>query len=126
MMSLYMRLALAAALLVAGAAAWWLLTAFYEAKGYSRAQAEARVVADAQEARNRDLQRASELRYSTAVAARDRFVVTTVREIHDAAAPLATCPVPDSVRLRLNAVAACAVDDSAAACGAGESVRGAP
>lgn len=125
-MSLYARLALVAALLVAGTAAWWRLTAHYEAKGYARAQAEARVVADAQEERNRELQRASELRYTVTAETRDRFIVTTVREIRDAAAPLATCPIPGPVRLRLNAAAACASGDPAAACGADEPVRSAP
>lgn len=126
MTTLYVRIAMVAALLLAGAAAWWRLTAHYEAKGYARAQAEARVVAEAQEERNRDLQRASELRYTVATEARDRFIVTTVREIHDAAAPLVACPVPESVRLRLNAAAACASGDPAAACLPGDSMRSAP
>lgn len=70
-----------------------------------------------QATRNRELQRAAELRYVVKGETRDRFFVTTVKEISDAAAPLAACPVPDAVRVRLNALNACASSDSPAACG---------
>jgi hypothetical protein len=77
--------------------------------------------AQEQAQRNRDLQRAAELHYTVEAQTRDRFIVTTVKEIHDATASLAACPVPDAARRLLNAAAACA--DSAAACGAGDAVR---
>jgi hypothetical protein len=70
-----------------------------------------------QATRNRDLQRAAELRYVVKGQTRDRFFETTEKDIHDAAAPLATCPVPDAVRVRLNAAAACARGDSETSCG---------
>lgn len=76
-----------------------------------------KAAAQAQEARNRELQRAAELRYTVQAQVRERFIVTTVKEIHDAAAPLAACPLPEPVRVRLDAAAQCARGDTAAACG---------
>lgn len=92
------------------------------AAGQKDAQDKAKVVADAQAERNRELQRAAEKRYVVQAGIRERFIVTTVKEIRDAAAPLATCPVPDGVRLRLNALGACARGDSPGSCGADEPV----
>lgn len=112
---------LVCAALIAG---WWRLTAHYEAKGYTRAQAEAKAAADAQTTRNRELQRAAEIRYTVTAQARERFIVQTVKEVHHAAESLATCPVPrDAVRL-LNDAAACARGDSAGACGVGDRLSG--
>lgn len=115
------------AVLVAGAvvAGWWRLTAFYEGRGYTRAQAEARQVADDQAQRMRELQRAAEIRYTVAAEARDRFIVQTVKEVRRETAALDACPVgPAAVRV-LNDAAACAREDRSAACGHGEPVRGA-
>jgi len=72
--------------------------------------------AQEQATRNRDLQRAAELRYVVRGETRDRYFVTTVKEIHDAAAPLAACPVPEPLRLRINAAIDCAGSDSSASC----------
>lgn len=120
-MSLYARLAALALVLAALAGLWWKadrMLAAAEQRGYDRRAQEDKVVIDAQATRNRELQRAAEKRYVVQGQTRDRWFVTTVKEISDAAAPLAACPVPEPVRVRLNAAAACASGDSPAACGA--------
>jgi hypothetical protein len=98
-------------------------SAYRKGKQAERLRSDAVLIAQEREvqahaARNRELQRAAEKAYVVQAEVRDRFLVTTVREISDAAAPLAACPVPESVRVRLNAVRACALSDSSAACGA--------
>lgn len=123
-LSLYARLLIAAALVAGAIAGWWRLTAHYEAAGYRRAQAEAQALASAQAARIRDLQRAAELRYTVAAEARDRFIVTTVKEVRHVAAHLDSCPVGPAVVSLLNNAAACA--RGAAACGPDQPVPGAP
>jgi hypothetical protein len=67
---------------------------------------------------NRDLQRQAELKYVVRRDAQDRFLVTTVKEIEHAAAPMASCPVPPDVVRLLNAANDCAGSDSPASCGA--------
>ncbi len=89
--------------------------------GYKRRAEEDRKASEAQTARNRELQRAAELRYTVQTEARDRFITKTVTEVRYAAQPLAACPVPEPLRVRLNQAGACA--DSAAACGLGDEVR---
>ena len=78
----------------------------------------ARKTVEAQRERNIELQRAAEKRYVVQAQVRDRYIIQTVKEIHEAAAPLAACPVPSGVRVRLNSLAACARADSTTACGA--------
>lgn len=119
------RLLAVAALVLLGAALWWRLTAYYDARGYARAQAEARVVAEEQARRIRDLQRAAELRYVVQAEARDRFIVKTVTEIRYVTSHLAACPVGEPAVRLFNAAAACARGDSAAACGPDQPVPGA-
>lgn len=80
--------------------------------------------AQEQAARNRDLQRQAEINYVVKREAQDRYIVTTVKEIHEAAAPLATCPVPPDVVRLLNGANHCASGDSPAACGADGQVPG--
>jgi hypothetical protein len=124
--SLTTRALLGLALCAGLIAGWWRLTAHFEAKGYARAQAEGRQLADVQAQRMRELQRAAELRYTVAAETRDRFIVTTVKEVRHATEHLDSCRLGiDAVRL-FNDAAACARADSSAACGAGEPVRGAP
>lgn len=89
-------------------------------EGRQEVREQVRQQAEADAQRMRDLQRQSELRYTVAAETRDRFIVTTVKEIRDASAPLAACPVPEPVRVQLNAAAGCARGDSPAACGPGE------
>jgi hypothetical protein len=93
--------------------------------GRQEVRAELATAAEAQTARNRDLQRAAELRYTVTAQAREVFITRTTQEVRRASKSLAACPVPvDAVRL-LNAAAACARGDPAAACGAGDVVPGA-
>lgn len=105
-------------------------TAYRAGKAESRMQCDADKLvseraAQAQVARNIELQRAAEKRYTVTAQARETFITGKTKEIRNAAAPLATCPVPvDAVRL-LNAAGACARGDSAAACGTGDQVPGA-
>jgi len=85
-----------------------------------------REIADQQRERNRDLQRSAEKKYTVQTEVRDRFFTETILEVRHEAAPLATCPVPESLRLRLNEAAACARQDRPASCSVGDEVRGAP
>jgi hypothetical protein len=89
--------------------------------GRQEVRAELKAAAEAQTARNRELQRAAEIRYTVTSQVREKWFVATVKEIGHAAAPLAACPVPrDLVRL-LNSAASCARGDSPAAdCAADE------
>jgi hypothetical protein len=128
-MSLYARLIALAILLIAAAGVWWKFERVIdraEERGYMRRAAEDKAAAEAQTERNRELQRATEKKYVVQAEAREEFIAVTVREIHEAAAPLADCRVPDAVRLRLDAAARCALGDSAAACGADGQLPGAP
>jgi hypothetical protein len=93
-----------------------------QAIGYDKRASEDKVAADQQAQRNRDLQRQAELHYVVQREAQEKFIVTTVKEIHEAAAPLVSCPVPEPVRVRLNAAARCALGDSPATCGAADQV----
>jgi hypothetical protein len=78
--------------------------------------------AQEQAATNRELQRLAEQRLHVLATTKTQFLKKTAKEIRDASAPLAACPVPaDSVRL-LNDARECAIGDSAAACGAGDGV----
>lgn len=79
---------------------------------------ETRIAAEEQTAKNRDLQRAAEKRYVVQAETRTRYLTKTTTEVRYAAAPLASCPVPEPARVQLNAAAACARGDPAAACGA--------
>jgi hypothetical protein len=117
-----------AAIAIAAALAFTHLTAYRAGRHAVQAKwDEAKVIqeraAQEQTTRNRELQRQAELRYMVRGETRDRFFVTTVKEIRDAAAPLAACPVPESVRVRLNAAARCAADP-AASCGPAGQVPG--
>lgn len=91
--------------------------------GYERRAAEDEAAAEAQTQRMHDLQRAAEMRYTVVAEVRDHFITETIVEVRHEAAPMAVCPVPEPLRLRLNAVARCARGDSAAACGAADAVR---
>lgn len=122
-MSITARLVAIALLCAALVAGWWRLTAHFETKGYQRRAAEDTAAMQAQEQRNRELQRAAELHYTVQAGVRDRFIVQTIREIRYAAAPLASCPVPDAARRLLNDAALCARGDSPASCGVDDALR---
>lgn len=93
-------------------------------RGYKRAKAEDAALAAQQAERMRELQRAAELRYTVQAETRDRFIVTTVKEIRHDTENLAACVLTPAARQRLLDAAACA--DSASACGASEPLRSAP
>lgn len=128
-MSLYVRMALiAAAVLLVLWIGWAIRRDGIEA---GRAEIQAKWDADrarlntemqAQKDRNRELQRAAERNYVVQAGVRDRFITETITEIRHEAAPMAACPVPTDVRVRLNAAAACARGDRSAACDAGKPV----
>lgn len=123
--------ALAAVALIAGAAAglsWFV----HHERDVGRAEVQAKwdteraqlrqQVAD-QQARNRDLQRAAELRYTVVAQVRDRFITKTVVEVRNATDNLAACRLSaDAVRLLDNA-SHCAGEDRAASCGADAGVQ---
>lgn len=106
-----------AAALVGGTGAWKVQSWRFAAK-------EARAAKDvaAWERRSRELQRASEMRYTVQAGVREKVIVETIVEVRHAAQDLAACPVPDRARSLLNDAARCARGDSAAACGDGEPV----
>lgn len=111
-----------AALALAGVLAFTHLSAYRTGKHAVQAKwDEANVATERasqeQASRNRELQRAAELKYTVQGETRDRFFVTTVKEIHEAAAPLAACVVPEPVIRLLNAARDCASGDSPASCG---------
>lgn len=92
--------------------------------GYQRRAVEDRVAADAQTERNRELGRLVEMHYHVLADAREKFFAKVATEVHDAAAPLSACPVPEPVRVRINAAIECASGDSPTACGAAVQVPG--
>jgi lysozyme len=94
-------------------------------EGRAEIREKDRAAMQAQADRNRDLQRAAEIRYTVTAATRDRFITKTITEVRYATAALAACPVgPDAVRL-FNRAAGCARDDSPASCGADQPVSSA-
>lgn len=122
-MSIYARAVIVLAILGAVAAAWWKFDralAAADARGYARAQAEAHAAAEAQAARNRDLQRAAELRYTVNAQARDRVITEIQTEVRYVTLHLETCPLGSAAVRLLNRAAQCAREDRSAACGAGD------
>ena len=119
-MSLEARLLAVVLLVLAIAGIGWRI----DQQGYKRGKAEMAAEAASQRERMHELQRAAELRYVVQAEGRVRFIVTTVKEVRHDTENLAACVLTPAARQRLLDAAACA--DSAAACGAGEPVRGAP
>lgn len=76
--------------------------------------------AQLQAERNRDLQRAAELRYTVRAEVREEFIAVTVKEIRHATDNLAACVLSPAAVDGLRRASACAREDSAAACGAGQ------
>jgi hypothetical protein len=111
------------ALALAGVLAFSHFTVYRSGRAAVQAKWDAAAVAQerasqAQTARNLELQRAAERKYVVQQDARDRFHTVTVREISHEAASLASCPVPERLRMRFNAARDCALGDPAASCGA--------
>lgn len=117
------------ALFVAGLERTQVLKARADTADARQALADYRLASEQQAERqrqaNRGLATGAELRYVTQTVYRDRIITKTLKELPDAAAPLAACPVPaDAVRL-LNAAAACAREDRPAACQPDDGMPGA-
>jgi hypothetical protein len=122
-MSLLLNPRILASLVFAIVLAFTHLTAYRKGKQTERMRSDAVLIAQereahAQTARNLELQRAAEKRYVVQQDARDRFHTVTVREISHEAASLASCPVPERLRMRFNAARDCALGNSPASCGA--------
>lgn len=81
--------------------------------------------AQEQQERNLELQRASEKRYVVQAEVREKYIVETIVEVRRETQAMAVCPVPEPARRLLNDAARCARENSPAACGTGEPVRGA-
>jgi hypothetical protein len=93
-------------------------TGAWKVQGW-RADAERLKVQQAaaeQAARNRELQRAAEMRYTVAAEARERVIVETIVEVRRESQSLATCPVPEPARRLFNRAAKCAADPAAPGC----------
>lgn len=86
-------------------------------EGRAEEREAARIVAEAQTTSNRELGRLAELHLSAISTKQEKFFSTVSKEIAHAAAPLSACPIPEPVRVRLNAAAACVRGDSATPCG---------
>jgi len=117
----YLRIAIVAVIAVVLAGSHWkayTTGAKIERVEWQAKEAKSRAEAEEQTQRNRDLQRSAELRYTVRAGVRDRFITETIREVRHESESLRACPVSEPLRLRLNAAAACARDDSASACGA--------
>lgn len=126
-MSVYTRLALALVIVAAAAGAWWKLETALD-RAYDRGRtdqgAEDKAAADAQTASNRELSRLAEQHLHALASVQSKFLTKTATEAVNAASSLAACPVPEPVRVRLNAAARCARGDSPGACGPGDAVPG--
>ncbi len=105
------------------AAGVWRLQVKADAAGYERAQQEYQAAAELQREGNRNRTRQVEEKQATQTIYRDRFITQTITEIRHAAAPLASCPVPDAAVGLLNRAAECAREDRPASCGAGDGLR---
>lgn len=91
-------------------------------EGRVEVREEVRIASEAQTASNRELGRLAELHLSTISTKQEKFFATVSKEISHAAAPLASCVLPEPVRLRLNSAAACARSDTASSCGSDDPV----
>lgn len=120
----------AAAVLVAGAAAGFSWFVHHE-RDIGRTEVQAKwdaervaLQAEVQEqrARNLDLQRAAEKRYTVVTEVRERFITKIAPEVRNATDNLAACRLsPAAVRL-LDAASRCAGKDRPATCATGDPV----
>jgi hypothetical protein len=116
--------AIAIAILCAAViAGWWRLTAYYDGRGYERRKQEDSKAAQEQTDRNRDLQRAAELKYTVQAGVREVFITNTVKEIRYDTQNLAACVLTPGAVRRLHDAAECAREDRPASCGADLPVR---
>lgn len=122
-MSIAARLTILGLVLGLLAAGVWRLQVKADARGYARAQQEYQAAAELQREGNRGRARQAEEKQAVQTVYRDRFITQTITEIRHAAAPMASCPVPDAAIGLLNRASECAREDRPASCGAGDGVR---
>jgi hypothetical protein len=122
-MSLQARAIAAVLLALALIAGWWRLTAHYERIGYDRRKAEDEAAAELQREANRGRAVQAETKQAAQAQIRERYIVTTVKELVHETDNLAACVLTPAARQRLHDAAACASQDRSAACGTGDSVQ---
>lgn len=111
----YRILALLAAIAALLGALWWYGASKYD-EGYQARKVEDEKAAEVQREANRSTAREAEERESVRTVYRDRFIVTTVREIRNEAQNLAACVLNDGTIRMLNDAARCAEDSGQASC----------
>lgn len=121
--SLQARAIASVLLVVAIVAGWWRLTAHYERIGYERRQAEDDAAAQVQREANRGRVVQAEAKQAAQSEVRDRYIVTTVKELVHETDNLRACVLTPAARQRLHDAARCAGQDRPAACGAGDGVQ---
>jgi hypothetical protein len=121
--SLYARIAAIALLCAALIAGWWRLTAHYETIGYDRRKAEDDAATELQREANRGKSRTAETKYAASAEVRERFIVTTVKELVHETDNLGACVLTPAAIKRMRDTAQCASEDRPSSCGAGDAVR---
>lgn len=97
-----------------GALRWY--GSFKYDEGYQARKDEDQAAAELQREANRSTAREAEEKESVRSVYRDRFIVTTVREIRNEAQNLAACVLNDGTIRMLNDAARCAEDSGQASC----------
>lgn len=121
-MSIWAKLALSAALLVAAAAGVWKFWHSAEKSGYERRQREDEAAAEFQREANRGRARTAEQGEAKQAQIRTVYITKTVERVRNATAPLASCPVPDAAVRMLNDAAQCARQGRSPACAPDDAV----
>lgn len=123
-MSIWAKLTLCAALLVAAAAGVWKFWHSAEKSGYERRQREDEAAAEFQREANRGRARIAEQGEAKQAQIRTVYITKTVERVRNATAPLASCPVPDAAVRMLNDAAQCARQGRSPACAPDDAVPG--
>ncbi len=101
----------------------WRLQVKADAAGYQRAQQEYQAAAELQREANRSRAQAAVTNYAQRERVREKFTVITVKEIRDATANLAACPVLPAARSVLDRAVTCAGEERPASCGSDDTMR---
>lgn len=123
-MSIWAKLALSAALVVAAAAGVWKFWHSAEKSGHERRQREDEAAAEFQREANRGRARTAEQGEAKQTQIRTVYITKTVERVRDATEPLASCPVPDAAVRMLNDAAQCARQGRSPACAPDDAVPG--
>jgi hypothetical protein len=122
--SIWAKLALSAALLVAAAAGVWKFWHSAEKSGYERRQREDEAAAEFQREANRGRARAAEQGEAKQAQVRTVYITKTIERVRNVTVPLASCPVPDAAVRMLNDAARCARQGRSPACAPDDAVPG--